>query len=46
MYRIDLAHLAWSIENLIAGTVVNEIQVDPEIAKFSMIALERMLDVK
>ncbi len=46
MYRIDLAHLAWSIENLIAGTVVNEIQVDPEIAKFSMIALERMLEVR
>lgn len=45
MYRIDLAHLAWSIENLIAGTVVNEIQVDAEIAKYSMIALERMLEV-
>ena len=45
MYRIDLAHLAWSIENLIEGTVVNEIQVDPEIAKYSMIALERMLEV-
>lgn len=46
MYRIDLAHLAWCIENLIAGSVVNEIGVDPEIAKFSMIALERMLEVK
>ena len=46
MYRIDLAHLAWSIENLIAGSVVNEIQVDPEIARYSMIALERMLEVK
>ena len=46
MYRIDLAHLAWCIENLIAGSVVNEIEVSPEIAKNSMIALERMLEVK
>ncbi len=46
MYRIDLAHLAWSLENLLAGSVVNEIKVDPEIARYSMIALERMLDVK
>ena len=46
MYRIDLAHLAWCIENLIAGCVVNEIEVEPEIAKYSMIALERMLEVK
>jgi quinolinate synthase len=31
---------------LIAGSVVNEIEVEPEIAKYSMIALERMLEVK
>ncbi len=46
MYRIDLAHLAWSIENLIAGSIVNEIRVDDETSRFSMIALERMLQVK
>lgn len=45
MYRIDLAHLAWTIENLIAGDVVNRIEVDDEIAKYSLIALERMLEV-
>ena len=44
MYRIDLAHLAWTIENLIAGEVVNQIEVDPETARYSIIALERMLE--
>jgi quinolinate synthase len=46
MYRIDLAHLCWSLENLAAGTPVNLIEVDPEVARWSLIALERMLEVK
>lgn len=46
MYRIDLAHLAWSLENLEAGTPVNVIAVDPEVARWSLVALERMLQVK
>jgi quinolinate synthase len=46
MYRIDLAHLAWSIENLVAGEVVNRISVDPETARHSLVALQRMLEVK
>ena len=46
MYRIDLAHLCWSLENLIEGVVVNEIEVDAETARNSLIALERMLEVK
>ena len=46
MYRIDLAHLAWSIENLLEGVVVNEIVVDEETARHSLIALERMLEAK
>ncbi|MEW4565270.1 quinolinate synthase NadA [Bremerella sp. JC770] len=45
MYRIDLAHLCWSLENLAAGTPVNEIYVDDETAKWSRVALERMLEV-
>ena len=45
MYRIDLAHLCWSLENLEAGTIVNRIEVDAEIARWSMVALERMLEV-
>ena len=46
MYRIDLAHLCWSLENLRDGTPVNTIQVDEETARWSLIALERMLSVK
>ena len=45
MYRIDLAHLAWSLENLAAGTPVNVIQVDSETARWSLVALQRMLEV-
>ena len=45
-YRIDLAHLAWSLENLAAGTPVNTIEVDEETAKWSLVALERMLEVR
>lgn len=46
MYRIDLAHLCWSLENLAAGTPVNVIHVDDEVTKWSLVALERMLAVK
>ncbi|MFO0899854.1 MAG: quinolinate synthase NadA [Pirellulales bacterium] len=46
MYRIDLAHLCWSLENLAAGTPVNVIEVDPQIAHWALVALERMLDVR
>jgi quinolinate synthase len=46
MYRIDLAHLCWSLENLVAGTPVNVIEVDQETSNWSLIALERMLQVK
>jgi quinolinate synthase len=46
MYRIDLAHLCWSLENLAAGTPVNVIEVDEETARWSLVALERMLEVR
>ena len=45
MYRIDLAHLCWSLENLAAGTPVNVIRVDDDVARWSLVALERMLAV-
>jgi quinolinate synthase len=45
MYRIDLAHLCWSVENLAAGTPVNVVEVDDETARWSQVALERMLQV-
>jgi quinolinate synthase len=45
MYRIDLAHLSWSLEHLEAGTPVNVIRVDDETAQWAVTALERMLSV-
>ena len=45
MYRIDLPHLCWSLENLRDGAIVNQIEVDDETSKWSLIALERMLAV-
>ncbi len=45
MYRIDLPHLCWSLENLAAGTPVNIIEVDEETTEWSLVALERMLQV-
>jgi len=46
MYRIDLPHLCWSLENLAAGTPVNVIRVDDQTARDALTALERMLEVK
>lgn len=46
MYRIDLAHLCWSLENLAAGTPVNVIRVDDDTARWALVALERMLQIR
>ncbi len=46
MYRIDLAHLCWALENLAAGTPINAIEVEPETAQWALEALQRMLEVK
>lgn len=43
MNRIDLPHLVWSMESVIAGHIVNEIKVDPRVAKYAKLALEQML---
>jgi quinolinate synthase len=43
MNRIDLPHLVWALENLVAGNVVNRITVDAEVAHWARIALDRML---
>jgi len=45
MYRIHPAYLAWTVEELAAGRVVNQVQVDDETAHYAKIALERMLTV-
>ena len=43
MNRIDLPHLVWVLESLVAGQVVNRIEVDPETAKWAKVSLDRML---
>jgi quinolinate synthase len=43
MNRIDLPHLVWAMESVLAGHIVNEIKVDPATARFSKLALEQML---
>jgi quinolinate synthase len=43
MNRIDLPHLVWSMEELVAGRVVNQITVDPDTAHHARVALDRML---
>ncbi len=45
MFRIDAPHLAWVLENLVNGRVVNQITVDPEVAEWARVALQRMLDI-
>jgi quinolinate synthase len=45
MQRIDPQHLAWSLENLAAGKVVNQIKVPAREAELARIALDRMLAV-
>jgi quinolinate synthase len=45
MYRIHPAYLAWTVEELAAGRIVNQVEVDPETAHYARIALDRMLTV-
>lgn len=45
MYRIAPQNLAWAMENLLDGNVVNEIVVDAETKHFAKIALDRMISM-
>ena len=45
MFRIDPQHLAWVLENLVDGHVVNQVSVPDDVAKQAKLALDRMLDV-
>ena len=45
MFRIDPQHLAWVLENLVEGSVVNQISVPVDVANNARIALQRMLDI-
>ena len=46
MYRISPQHLAWTLENLIDGRVVNRIQVEHEKKHWARVALDRMMEIK
>jgi quinolinate synthase len=45
MFRIDGPHLAWVLESLARGEVVNQITVDDRTAEWARVALQRMLDI-
>ena len=45
MYRIDPPHLLWALDNLAEGKVVNEVRVDDKTRKWSLVSLQRMLDI-
>lgn len=45
MARIDPQHLAWSLENLVAGNIVNQIKISGEESKLAKLALDRMLEI-
>jgi quinolinate synthase len=45
MFRTDPQHLAWTLDNLVAGQVVNQIRVPEAVAAPARLALDRMLEV-
>ncbi|KHK98442.1 quinolinate synthetase [Microbacterium mangrovi] len=46
MYRIHPGYLAWVLESLVAGEIVNRIQVPADVADPARVSLERMLAAK
>src|SRR5262249_2737230 len=45
MFRIDAAHLCWTLEHLVDGDVGNRTPADPETAEWARVALDRMLTI-
>jgi len=45
MYRVHPAYLAWALEGLAEGHVVNQIVVPAETARWAKVALDRMLEI-
>ena len=45
MYRVHPAYLLWVLEGLVAGYVINQIEVEEEVKDYAKIALQRMLDL-
>jgi quinolinate synthase len=46
MFRITPQHLAWALENLAQGNVVNRIQVRADVKQWAKVALDRMLELR
>jgi quinolinate synthase len=46
MFRISPQHLAWALENLVEGSVVNQIKVAPDVKRWARAALDRMLEIQ
>ena len=46
MYRVHPAYLAWVLESLVCGEVVNQVIVDEATKRDAKVALERMLAVR
>jgi quinolinate synthase len=44
MYRISPQHLAWALENLLEGRVVNRVQVRRDVKHWARVALDRMVE--
>lgn len=45
MFRISPQHLAWALENLVDGNVVNRIRVASDVKYWARVALDRMLEI-
>lgn len=45
MFRIDAAHLAWTLEGLVVGDTTNQISVPADVAADARLALDRMLAI-
>ncbi len=46
MFRISPQHLAWALENMVEGRVVNRIRVQDDIKHWARVALGRMLEIR
>ncbi len=45
MYRIHPAYVAWVLEGVLRGEVINEVRVDDHTRSWALVALERMLSI-
>ena len=46
MFRISPQHLAWALENMVEGRVVNRIRVSDDVKHWAGVALGRMLEIR